>query len=125
MKKDRYGNILKYKARWVVHGYKQKYGLDYEDTFATVVKPMSYKALIALSALRGLKIRQMDVVTAFLLICLDGVDSFDFRPKCLSGSVRDGGAVISAFTMSKSGEVLATMPNRVRHKHPHENSSPC
>lgn len=71
LKKDRYGNILKYKARWVVHGYKQKYGLDYEDTFATVVKPMSYKALIALSALRGLKIRQMDVVTAFLLGFLD------------------------------------------------------
>ena len=38
LKKNCLGNILKYKAQWVVHSYKQKFGLDYEDTFATVVK---------------------------------------------------------------------------------------
>ena len=69
--KDRNGDILKYKARWVVHGYKQKEGLDYLDTFATVVKPISYKTLIGISAKRGLSIRHMDVVTAFLYGYLD------------------------------------------------------
>ena len=46
LKKDRHGNTLKYKARWVVQGYKREEGLDYIDTFAAVVKPMSYKAMM-------------------------------------------------------------------------------
>ena len=66
LKKDRFGNIQKYKARWVVHGFKQQEGLDYVDTFAAVVKPMSYKCLMAMSVKRGYKIHHMDVVTAFL-----------------------------------------------------------
>ena len=71
LKKDRFGNVIKYKARWVVHGYKQQEGLDYLETFAAVVKPMSYKCLFALSVKRGYKIRHMDVVTAFLYGFLD------------------------------------------------------
>lgn len=71
LKKDREGKILKYKARWVVHGYKQQEGLDYVDTFATVVKPVSYKALFGIGVKRGLTIRHMDVVTAFLYGFLD------------------------------------------------------
>ncbi|SLM41442.1 Reverse transcriptase, RNA-dependent DNA polymerase [Lasallia pustulata] len=54
IKKDRMGNILKFKARWVAHGYKQKEGLNFTDTFASVAKPM-----------------QMDVVTAYLFGFLD------------------------------------------------------
>ena len=71
IKKDRDGKVLKYKARWVVHGYKQKEGLDYLDTFATVVKPVSYKALMGISVKKGLSIHHMDVVTAFLYGFLD------------------------------------------------------
>lgn len=44
------GEILKHKARWVVRGFKQTEGLDYKETFASVVKPMSYKALLTLAA---------------------------------------------------------------------------
>lgn len=73
LKRDRNGQILKYKARWVVHGYKQQYGLDYEETFASVAKPISWKSLIAIAALRGLKIKQLDVVTAFLYGFLDQI----------------------------------------------------
>ena len=40
--------------------------MDYNKTFATVVKPISYKALFALAALKDLKIKQIDVKTAFL-----------------------------------------------------------
>ena len=56
LKKDHLGNILKYKAWWVVHGYKQKFGLDYENIFATVVKLMSYKILLTISALHDLNV---------------------------------------------------------------------
>ena len=60
------GTILRYKARWVVKGYEQQQGIDYVDTFASVVKPMSYKALFAIAASLDLEIEQMDVKTAFL-----------------------------------------------------------
>ena len=60
------GEILRYKARWVVRGFEQEQGLDYNETFASVVKPMSYKALFALAAAHDLELEQMDVKTAFL-----------------------------------------------------------
>lgn len=41
IKKDRCGKILKFKAQWVAHGYKQQEGLDYTETFASVIRPMS------------------------------------------------------------------------------------
>jgi virulence-associated protein VapD len=50
----------------VAHGYKQVEGVDFDETFATVIKSMSYKSLIVISTNNGLQIRHMDVVTAFL-----------------------------------------------------------
>lgn len=60
------GQIIRYKARWVVRGDQQKEGIDFTDTFATVVKPMSYKLIFAIAAALDWEIDQMDVKTAFL-----------------------------------------------------------
>ena len=60
------GKILCYKAQWVAKGYEQQFGIDYDQTFASVIKPMSYKALFAIAASLDLEIKQMDVKTAFL-----------------------------------------------------------
>jgi len=65
------GNILKYKARWVVHGYKQQYGIDYNETWSGVVKPATFRMMFGIAATRDLHIEQMDVVTAFLYGFLD------------------------------------------------------
>ena len=58
--------ILRFKTHWVVHGYKQKEGLDYTKTWARVVKSASFRTLFAIVAERRLHAEQMDIVTAFL-----------------------------------------------------------
>lgn len=60
------GQIVKYKSRWVVRGFQQEEGYNFTDTFACVVKPMSYKILFSIAAAHDLEIEQMDVKTAFL-----------------------------------------------------------
>ena len=47
-------------------GYEQEYGVDYWDTFAAVVKPVTTRVLLALGASLDWEIEQMDVKTAFL-----------------------------------------------------------
>ena len=66
IKRDQLGNILKYKARLVCQGFRQRYGIDYLDVYAPVVKYASIRILLALSAFFGWLIHQMDVSTAFL-----------------------------------------------------------
>ncbi len=65
------GRILKYKARWVVHGYKQQHGIDYNETWSGVVKPATFRMMFGIAAIRDLHIEQMNVVTAFLYGFLD------------------------------------------------------
>jgi hypothetical protein len=65
-KRDKDGNILKYKVRWVVRGFEQQYGKDYDQTYAGVCKSVTWKIFLALAAIRGWDVEQMDAVTAFL-----------------------------------------------------------
>lgn len=60
------GSIAKYKARLVARGFKQKYGIDYTETFAPVFKYATLRIVIALAKLFGWPVEQLDVVTAFL-----------------------------------------------------------
>jgi hypothetical protein len=31
------GTLARYKARWVVHGFTQQHGVDYDETFSLVI----------------------------------------------------------------------------------------
>ena len=60
------GSIEKFKARFVVRVFSQVEGVDYEETFAPVVRDTSICSIISIIAEMGWKIHQMDVKTAFL-----------------------------------------------------------
>jgi hypothetical protein len=60
------GTIDKYKARLVARGFKQKFGIDYLETFAPVFKYSTLRLVIAIAKLLGWSLEQLDVVTAFL-----------------------------------------------------------
>jgi transposase InsO family protein len=66
VKKDGNNKTVKYKARVVAKGYSQVAGLDFEDTFAPVVRIESVRHLFAIAAFYGLYILQIDAKTAFL-----------------------------------------------------------
>lgn len=60
------GSVNKLKARLVVKGYSQEYGVDFSDTFAPVARYDTIRLLVALAAKTGWKIHHLDVKSAFL-----------------------------------------------------------
>jgi len=66
MKFDADGKMTKYKARLVLKGYMQRFGIDYLEIFAPVLRLNTLRLILCLVACHGWKIRQMDVKTAFL-----------------------------------------------------------
>lgn len=60
------GSINKYKARFMVKGYAQIFGVDYSDTFAPVARLDTIRLLLVISAQKGWLVFQIDVKSAFL-----------------------------------------------------------
>jgi hypothetical protein len=55
-----------YKARWVVKGFEQVKGLDYQQVFAAVVRADTFRTLLAIATLLDWDISNIDIDSAFL-----------------------------------------------------------
>jgi histone deacetylase 1/2 len=70
-KLDEDGNIIRFKARWVVRGFSQIQGEDFDKTYSPVAKTTTIRLLIALAAIVGLYIFQFDITGAYLNALLE------------------------------------------------------
>ncbi len=58
-----------FKARVVIRGQFMKEGLEYNDTFAPVAKPLTLRAVLAIATKYGCKLKSGDVETASDMDC--------------------------------------------------------
>ncbi|GJW60400.1 retrovirus-related pol polyprotein from transposon TNT 1-94 [Tanacetum coccineum] len=74
---DEHGIVIKNKARLVAQGYRQEEGIDYDETFAPVVRLEAIRIFLAYAAYMAFMVYQMDVNSAFLNDLLKKFDLAD------------------------------------------------
>ena len=65
------GSIDKFKARLVADGNTQKHGVDFDRVFATVVKALTIRLVLAIAAARDYNLSSLDIRQAYLQAALD------------------------------------------------------
>jgi len=81
VKYNRDGTVERFKARFVVCGYSQVQGYDYDRAFSATLRGTSFRTLIALASVHKLRLEQMDVTNAFTQALIDDVDIFVQPPE--------------------------------------------
>lgn len=69
-KRDEFGRITTYKARWVAGGNHQIKGIDFESTYASVGLTDTLRTLYALAAAEDLEMQSFDIETACLTMSM-------------------------------------------------------
>ena len=62
---------MRYKTRLVAQGFSQRPGIDYEETYSHVMDAITFRFLISLTISKGLDMRLMDVIKAYLYGSID------------------------------------------------------
>ena len=66
IKRTKEGTLDRYKAGWVACGFTQVEGVDYNNTYVSVAKPVSVWTMMTMVAQYDLECKQLEIVTAFL-----------------------------------------------------------
>jgi hypothetical protein len=81
IKLNRDGTIERFKSRFVVCGYSQKQGIDYDRTFSATLRATSFRTLLAIAAGTKMRLIQFDVSNAFVQAKMDDAQVFIEPPK--------------------------------------------
>jgi hypothetical protein len=65
IKRNENNSVAYFKARWVAHGFKQVYGIDYDETFSATAQMKTCRILIALAVQHGHVVGHCDISNAF------------------------------------------------------------
>lgn len=60
------GQVDRFKARLVAQGFSQKYGEEYDEVFAPVVRQTTFRTLLAIAGKRKMEVNHYDIQTAYL-----------------------------------------------------------
>jgi hypothetical protein len=86
LKWDQDGNIMKFKARYVVKGFMQRFGVDYTNTYANVANIDTIRLLLAMTCFYNWECDTIDIVIAFLNgeleeeVYIDQIEGFEEDP---------------------------------------------
>ncbi|KXJ67927.1 hypothetical protein RP20_CCG007465 [Aedes albopictus] len=75
------GSVERFKARLMIKGFSQVKGVDYNETYATVVRCATVRYLMVLAARMNLKVQQIAATTAFLQGDLESEEIFMEQPE--------------------------------------------
>ncbi|GJT73269.1 ribonuclease H-like domain-containing protein [Tanacetum coccineum] len=108
------GEIERYKARYVVKGYNQKEGINFDETFLPVVKIVTVRCLINIAVQNNWSLFQLDINNAFLYGDLDETVYMDlpegfYSPDDKRCGFKQSKSDYSLFTKSKKGNFLALL----------------
>ncbi|GMF12666.1 unnamed protein product [Phytophthora lilii] len=65
-KRNKHGRVVRYKARLVAKGFKQKFGVDFFETYSPVANMNSIRVVLSVVVAKAYVMEQLDVDTAFL-----------------------------------------------------------
>jgi hypothetical protein len=65
-KTDAEGNVVRWKARWVLKGFNQIAGVDYDESSSNVIKMTSVRAICAVATARDMVLEQADAINAYI-----------------------------------------------------------
>ena len=70
-KSNRFGELIKHKARLCVHGGMQREGIDFHNTFAPVVNWSTVRSIIIVADMAGWESRNIDYALSFSQALID------------------------------------------------------
>jgi hypothetical protein len=95
-----------YKARWVVKGFEQVKGLDYQQVFAVVVRADTFRTLLVIATLLDWDISNIDIDSAFLYGEID-TEVYIELPEGFTESYSCGKLLKSIYGLKQSPRIWA------------------